>query len=270
LAGGAAEAVERFPPPEFESGHVLPETRQAPPREGWKAWMDVGVLLVALCLAAWVLLRLRSRAGMIALSIGSLAYFGFYRLGCVCPIGAIQNVTLGLFDGGYVVPLTVVAFFVLPLVFALLVGRVFCGGVCPLGAIQDLVLVRPVLLPRWLDHALRPLPFAYLGAAVLMAATGSQFIICRFDPFVGIFRMSAAFAMLVAGGLAVVASMFVMRPYCRFLCPYGVLLGFFSRFSWKGVRVTPDHCVVCRLCEDACPVDAIRGPDRGESQEDPA
>jgi len=260
-AAAPAEAIERFPPPDFESGHTLPEMTQPSARAGRLAALDVAVLIAALSLAAWFLLRLRSRRLMVALSVFSLAYFGFYRGGCVCPIGAIQNVALGLADAGYVLPLSVVAFFVLPLVFALLFGRVFCGGVCPLGAMQDLLLLRPVKVPAWLGHALRPLPFIYLGLAVLLAATNSMFVICTYDPFVSFFRLSGRVEMLVAGGVVLVISMFVMRPYCRFLCPYGALLGLLSRVAWRGVRTTPDECIVCRLCQDACPVGAINGPD---------
>ena len=63
-----------------------------------------------------------------ALSIFSLLYFGFWRKGCVCAIGSVQNVALALFDPGYAVPLGVAAFFVLPLAFALFAGRAFAPG----------------------------------------------------------------------------------------------------------------------------------------------
>ena len=46
------------------------------------------------------------------------------------------------------------AFFLLPLIFALFAGRVFCAAVCPLGAAQDIVLLRPIKVPNWLAHCL--------------------------------------------------------------------------------------------------------------------
>jgi polyferredoxin len=255
-----ALAEQRFPPPEFESGYVRPIMPTPWPRATWQEAADVAALVVALGVAAWLALRARSRRGLWVLGVLSLIYFGFYRGGCVCPIGAIQNVSLALADSSYVVPLTVVIFFVAPLVFALLFGRVFCGSVCPLGAIQDLVLFRPVRLPPWLDRALRVVPFLYLGVAVLFAATDSMFLICRYDPFVAFFRLTGTLEMLAFGGGMLVLAAFVGRPYCRFLCPYGALLGLCSRWAWKRVSVTPDECIVCSLCEDACPFDAIRTP----------
>jgi len=262
-AGGPLCGVERFPPPEFTGGHVLPETTVPGPEPRTAGWVDVTVLLAGLVLAAWVSLKLRSRAAMVVLSLGALAYFGFWRRGCVCAIGAVQNVARGVADAEYAVPLAVAAFFVLPLVFALIWGRAFCAGVCPHGAIQDLVLVKPVKVPRWLDAGLRVVPWVYLGLAVLLAATGGLFIICKYDPFVGIFRMSGSRAMLLTGAGLLVLGMFVGRPYCRYLCPLGVLLGVSSRAAKWRPTVTPGACTQCRLCESACPFGAL---DYGSSE----
>ena len=66
--------------------------------------------------------------------------------------------------------------------------------------------------------------------------------------------------MLVFGGGLLVLGVFVGRPYCRFLCPYGVLLNWCSHLARRGVTITPNECVQCRLCEDSCPFDAIRAP----------
>ena len=260
LAGTEVFGVERFPPPDFETAYRFPVMEQPAPRANWREWTDVAVLAVSLCAATWLVLWKRNRKGLIGLSLFCLAYFGFYRRGCICPVGAIQNVSLSLFDGGYAIPLTVALFFALPVVFSLLFGRVFCSAVCPLGAVQDIVLIRPARLPLWLAESLGTLPFVYLGVAVLFSATHSAFFICRYDPFVSIFRLSGNFDILVLTGFFLILSTFVGRPYCRFLCPYGALLGILSKVAWRKATITPDECIVCGLCEDACPVGAIRPP----------
>src|SRR5450759_3081605 len=262
-------AQDRFPRPEFESGHVYPTNQMPVPRAQVWEYIDVIVLIGALAITTWLALKKRSRRGLIWMSVFSLAYFGFYRDGCICSVGSVQNVSLALFNTGYSIPLTALLFFIIPLLFALAYGRVFCAGVCPLGAIQELTGFRPVKLPTAVEVILACVPFIYLGIAILFASTNSQFLICRYDPFVGIFRLDAPYTMIIFGALLLLAGIFVNRPYCRFLCPYGVLLNIFSRFAGKHLTITPAECTNCRLCEDVCPYDAIIPSNIGQKIEEP-
>ena len=273
----------RFPPPEFESGYAQPDTHLPPGRSTWAQYADLAVLAGALVLASVAVVWVRRRWLIVLIGVAALAYFGFYKQGCICPIGAIQNVAMAIFHtGGYVIPLAVVGFFLLPLIATLLFGRSFCAAVCPLGVTQDLLAIKPVRVPAWIEHALGLLPWVYLSAAVLLAATGSAMIICRYDPFVSIFRLAPlgkiweGFArgdeslnplalsgrldtlVLTVGFLLV--GVFIARPYCRYFCPLGALLSVCSRLSMKRVTITPAECVQCRLCENSCPVGAIRPP----------
>ena len=290
-------------------GYVTPVVQLPLPRAQWREVTDVALLAAALGLGAWIVLRRRSRNWLVVLTIGCLLYFGLYREGCVCPIGAIQNVVVALIDPNYAVSYVVIAIFFLPLVAALLFGRVFCSGVCPLGAIQELVLLPPVgrrnrcgtglqpvdsagggagrytvgwhgrvfaamsstagtetgryipvRVPRLVDKLLGLLKWVYLALAIWFAArpaVGRDFIICRFDPFVGFFRLAGPTHMLLIGGGLLVLGMFVGRPYCRYLCPYGALLSLVSRVSWRSVSVTPDKELDCGLCAESCPYGAI-------------
>jgi len=241
-------------------GYQTPPVQKPLPRSSWLQLLDVAVLAAAMGISSWLVLKRRSRKALVALAIGSVAYFGFYREGCICPIGSIQNVAAAMIDPKFSIPIVVTATFVLPLVVALFFGRAFCGGVCALGAIQELVVIRPIQVPRRLDRALGLLKYVYLALAILCAvkpALARDFLICRFDPFVGFFRRTGAPHMLLIGGVFLVAGMFVGRPYCRWLCPYGGLLAWCTRLAHRGVTITPDKEIDCGLCSEACPYGAI-------------
>jgi ferredoxin len=253
-------AEQRFPPPDFESGYRIPAPSTPAARQLWLQYADAGVLLAGLGAAVWLIYKKRSRRGLFWLSLFSLAYFGFYRKGCVCPIGSPQNIVYALFNPDYAVPVTVLIFCFAPIVVALFAGRAFCAGVCPQGALQDLMLVKPVAVPLWLEQALSVVPYVFLGAGLIYAGAGTGFVICRYDPFVPFFRLSGGLFILTVGACFLLAGMFVGRPYCRFLCPYGGLLRLAALASKWRVRVTPDTCTQCRLCEQSCPFGAMREP----------
>jgi len=271
LFPGSISAQYQKKPPDFGGAHTFPTPSHPEPTADWMRMLDVGLLAVALGLAAWLVYKSRNRKGMVLLSLGSVAYFGFFRKGCICSIGAIQNVVLCLANPQYSISIVVIAIFFMPLVTTLLFGRIFCGGVCPLGAIQDLVVFKPLKVPVKLDRALRWLQYVYLGLAVLFAGwglnlklgawhlkTAPRFLICEWDPFISIFRRSGPAYMIALAAAFIIAGMFIGRPYCRWLCPYGGILSLLSRISWKNVSITPDKELNCGKCTDACPYGAIK------------
>ncbi len=255
-----AFSIERFPPPQFEGSYIRPEHTTPLPRGGAWPLIDALLLVAALGVSSYLVLKKRSRPAVFGLMLFSIAYFGFYRKGCVCSIGSIQDISLFLINKDYSIPMLTIFFFIAPLVFTLLFGRSFCAGVCPMGAVQDITLIKPVKVPVWLEHALRYLAYVYLALAVWLAVMGSSFVICKYDPYVAIFRRNGNLNILIIGGILLIAGFFIGRPYCRFLCPYGVILRQLSRLSRWRVRITPTDCNQCRLCEDACPYGAIERP----------
>ena len=261
-------AVARFPKPDFTSGYEYPVIVHGVPNETFWNILDIVLLTSMMGLVVWAAFRKRSRAVMVSLSVVSVLYFGFFRSGCVCSIGSIQNVVTAMADSSYHLPWYVLLLFLLPILFALLFGRVFCAGVCPLGALQELVNVRNFRLSRAVSATLSMIPWIYLAFTIMYAATRSQFLICRLDPFIGIFRLGGDIGMIAFGIVLLIMSIFIGRPFCQFLCPYGALLSVFSSLSWKKLEITEKGCINCALCSVSCPVDAIRTPQKSKTKEE--
>lgn len=259
MSGVSVWGAARFPQPQFDSGHVVPVSSHPPFVSLFPEWVDVAMLLAALGISTVLVYRVRSRPWILTFSVVCLVFFGFVRQGCFCPIGSIQNVAVAAWQGGGLA-WGVAAFFVLPLLFSLLFGRVFCASVCPLGVLQELFVIRPLRVPRILDGVLRLVPLAVLSIGLVCALNGAGYLICRTDPFVGLFRRSAPLPLLLVGMAVLLAGMVIARPYCRYFCPYGVLLEGCSRLGWKRIRITPADCINCRLCVGVCPIDAVVVP----------
>ncbi len=220
-------------------------------------YLDVVILIVLLAITGYAVFKKRSRSIIISVSLFSLVYFGFFKNGCVCSVGSIQNVVLALLDSSYKVPVTVVLFFIIPIIVSLFWGRLFCAGACPLGAIQDALSIWRIKLPEAVENTLRMLPPFYLITILIFLLTKGVFLICQYDPFVSIFRMDGTVDAIVLTIAFVLIAMIIPRPYCRFICPYGYLLKLAAFISPNRIQISAEECRSCRLCYEVCPVEAI-------------
>jgi polyferredoxin len=142
---------------------------------------------------------------------------------------------------------------------ALIAGRAFCGYACPLGAAQELIsapLKKRRGVPRkWADR----IRWGFFALFVALAATA---LYPRFNPltFFGLQWMllpTAAFVAIMA------SSLFVYRPWCNLLCPFGAMASLAARKSVLRLRRTED-CIDCGRCVKACPT---REPTAGGTME---
>jgi ferredoxin len=248
----------------------------------WSGWpiLDLTLLAALLLLGAVMVWRhVHCRWFWIPASL-SLFYFGVLRGGCICPVGSVANMSIGLAHPE-LIGISTALMFLLPLVAALFMGRVFCVAGCPLGAMQHLLGGRYVLrLPAWLERVLRGVPALTLAATAWLAIRGGCMLGCLLDPYKTAFFFGygwlhrainwcqgglvepgflwvgdwSAWGILIA---SVLAGFWIYRPFCRFVCPYGVLLGLFALVAFKRRRIFQANCVNCGSCEKHCPVHAI-------------
>lgn len=254
-------AADRFPKPQFEKPYVPPQLPWPNPRLPLSDGLEAILFSTVLALGVWLVLFVRRRRPVMIYSLLCLAWYGFIRRGCICPVGSIRNASDALLFGTSSDWLGLF-FFCAPLLTALLFGRIFCAGACPLGALQDLFIIKPLRLPVWLDRPLRLLPVIVLVSAVICAVNGMFNLICRTDPFVGFFRGCGTPVMLFTGVLVLLIGTVIARPYCRYFCPYSVLLSWCTAVSWKKPVITPKDCIQCNLCAGSCPTDAIIHPEQ--------
>ena len=164
------------------------------------------------------------------------------------------------------------ASFFLFLSFALisfLFRKSFCGWLCPVGTVSEYLwklgrhtFRRNFHLPRALDLPLRALKYLllafFLYAVMSMSAAAiAQFLASPYALIVDVrmlnfFRFLGTAGALIILGL-VLASIFIQNFWCRYLCPYGALLGLGALFS--PLRITRDQetCIDCAKCAKACP-----------------
>jgi polyferredoxin len=149
--------------------------------------------------------------------------------------------------------------------------KTFCSYLCPVGTLSEylwrlgrIVYRRNLVVPRWLDYPLRSLKYLLLlfflwAVATMDGRRLAAFIGSPYNKVADIkmylfFAEISALTLKVLVGLAVL-SLFVKNPWCRFLCPYGALLGLFGWLSPLKVTRTAKTCIDCELCTRACPAD---------------
>jgi ferredoxin-type protein NapH len=147
------------------------------------------------------------------------------------------------------------------LILSLVFGRIFCGHICPAGAIQELFSLVP--LPKYgqnwkeVSRGIRAAVFVI----VLAAAFGWSVGIIDYFGLKEFFSLDVTSVFFYVFLGVLLLSMVVYRPFCRFICPYGLLLSLTAAVSAFKFRRT-DTCIKCGLCERACPTNEAKVSDR--------
>jgi polyferredoxin len=206
----------------FESGGVLPAVPRPPGVEGWLP------IAAVMNLKAWIL-------------TGELP---------------------ALFPAGV---LLLTAFLAIAFVFR----KAFCSWFCPIGTFSEALwrlgkrlFGRTFALPRWADLPLRGLKYLVLGfflwtilpmpVPAIRQFLQSPYGLVADVKMLGFFRdlsLTAGIVVLVLVALSIAVQNF----WCRYLCPYGALLGLVASLSPVRIRRDADACTDCGKCAKACP-----------------
>lgn len=192
-----------------------------------------------------------------------------------CPIGSLQAV---IGSPKHNLSFYVVGFF---LFTGALFGRVVCGFLCPFGLVQDLLYKIPFIKKRknmpghkvlvWIKYVILALFVIILPMFAVNAFGISEPWFCKYicpsGTLMGGIPMIATNEGLqqALGGLfiwkvSVLAiillwSLWVYRPFCKYLCPLGAVYGWFNPIALSRFRVEKEDCIDCKKCKSVCPMD---------------
>lgn len=149
------------------------------------------------------------------------------------------------------------------LLMVLATKSTFCGWICPFGALQEwtgaagraLGLKRWVP-PMWADKAARYFKYVVLVWATGGAGVAGTLVFRDVDPFHALAEpLTAGFAgSTVVLIITLLASTVVERPWCKYACPPGALIGLMGRFSLVKIERDAASCTSCGLCDRKCPM----------------
>lgn len=209
--------------------------------------------LILIALRRWTLPR-----GRKIVLIVSVAVLGFMRL----DLPSVHCIVEGFFSRASLEFIKAPMWIKLAVAFVtpLLVGRVFCGYVCPKGAVQELVFVRRwrLKVPPKLDRVLRLLPYPSLALLVMFPLYYDRRLWTELDPFLWVFHAHGHLPGLILLGVLVPASVFVLRPFCRYLCPLVPIFRLLSRLSLLRRSRDEALCRACKVGRKSCDYDVIR------------
>ena len=189
-------------------------------------------------------------------------------LHAICPFGGVVTLynlaTLGTFIQK--IHMSSVILMALIFILAILVGPVFCSFVCPLGSFQEFLgkIGRKIFkkrynrfIPQKIDNILKSFRYVALIAVVYITAKSGYLIFAEIDPYNALFSFwsdeVSTLSLIVLSATAAL-SLVIERPWCKYACPYGALLGLSNKFRVFKIKRIASTCVSCNKCTAVCPM----------------
>ncbi len=192
--------------------------------------------------------------------ISSLAYLGFYQGSCLCSTGSLESIFMYLGMGRYsnigvslfrLAILTGIVFFF---------GNIFCGWVCHKGAVQEFLYRESfaIRVPQKLDNILKKFRYFFLFLIIFYPIIKEHRIFNKMDPFKVLFNLEGTTLLVILLVILLVSSIFIYRPFCRYVCPLGALLGIINKIGFFNIKLKkPERCIHKNICEKKCPAQTL-------------
>ncbi len=191
--------------------------------------------------------------------IAALVVLGFYRGGCPCPIMSFQN--LILWSIGMEVYWQQLLWFLALIPITYLLGKVWCGWICHLGALQEFIFLPGrlnILKSAKAQKVMRVIRIILLVVLIAQLIISQSNFFVKIDPFKVAFNLfSTTTTGYILLALLLISSLFIFRPFCKMICPIGLVLGWICKIPGASVIGVNSEYNACDLCNAACKIRAI-------------
>lgn len=188
----------------------------------------------------------------------SLAVLGFYFGGCICPTSYIGKLfSVQFLSISFYIFLGLIIFISIITLFK---GRVFCGWVCPHGALQEFFYKVKTKRFEKVEKYLKYIKYIVLAIVLILSFIYSQNYFCEVYPFKVLYNFSGTGFILAFAIIILFFSIFIYRPFCRFICPFGAYLGLVSKLGEKlglNKNIITNNCIRCKKCIKECCANSI-------------
>ena len=201
----------------------------------------------------------------------SIPFVGAASLHAICPFGGVVSIYTFATAGKFVQKIHNSSFILMIAAFILAIGfgPLICGWVCPLGSFQEWTakVGRKIngkkynhIIPAQVDSKLRYIRYIVLALVIYVTATTTKLVFQDYDPYFALFNFwssEVAPAALTILAITIVLALFIERPWCKYACPYGAVLGLFNFIRIFKIRREVSTCIDCKLCDRSCPMNIV-------------
>jgi ferredoxin len=221
------------------------------------SWV-LGILVLSLAIGYFIKFqKFRNLRGVFL--IATVVILGFWKGACPCPISSFQNLILA--GVGVDVSWQSLVWFLGLIPVTYLAGRVYCGWLCHLGAFQEFLYIPGkirILQSEKAQKAMRGIRTGFLVVLVIQVIITHSNIFKNYDPFKAAYNLMASNTLSwVLLGLLLSSSVFIFRPFCKAVCPVGLMLGWINKIPGARVIGNNGKCTGCKNCDTTCQIRAI-------------
>lgn len=190
-------------------------------------------------------------------------------LHAICPFGGVVTIYEYLCTGEFIKKIHESSFVLMVIMFIMSFGfgPVFCGWICPLGSFQEWIykIERKIFKNKYkiiisskIDKYLRFLRYGVLIWVLYITGVSGKIVFQDVDPYYALFNFwsgEVTISGMIILVIIIILGLLIERPWCKYMCPYGAILGITNLFRIFKIRRKEDTCISCKSCDKACPMD---------------